>query len=174
MIDTALSVWNGCGPGMAEIACADDGGMVGDDAFGHDRDGLIAGNVYYVRVADFQAAVIDQGTFYLTIKPKFQMFVSSPLGSGSLKVDIVNGPPNGNYFLGVSLIQGAYPQGWFFGLDIGLQEVTNQVNTGYPFLGPLGAGGNTMIGPFPAGSLPQGMNLYRSRSGSTRASARRT
>jgi len=160
MIDTALSVWNGCGPSMSEIGCADDGGIVGTMLSVATVSGLIGGNVYYVRVADFQAGVIDQGTFYLTIKPKFEMFFSSPLGAGSLKVDILNGPPNGNYFLGVSLIHGAYPQGWFFGLDIGLQEVTNQVNTGYPFLGPLSAAGAFTVGPFPAGSLPPGLHLY--------------
>jgi hypothetical protein len=162
MTDTVLSIWSGCGPGMVEIGCDDDSGTVGALLSVATVSGLIGGNVYFVRVADYSAAAtsVDQGTFYLSITPKFEVAFSSPLGGGSLQVDITNGPPNGNYFLGVSLTQGATPNGWFFGLDIGLQEVTSQVNTGYPFVGALGSGGGATIGPFGPGSLPTGLTLY--------------
>ena len=162
MTDTVLSVWSGCGPGMVEIGCDDDGGTVGALLSVATVSGLIGGNVYYVRVADYSAAAtsVDQGTFYLTITPKFELAFSSPLGGGSLQVDLTNGPPNGNYYLGVSLTQGATPNGWFFGLDIGLQEVDSQVQHRVPVHRPLRAGGGATIGPFGPASLPTGLTLY--------------
>jgi hypothetical protein len=160
MTDTVLSIWSGCGPGMVEIACDDDGGTVGALLSTATVTGLIGGNVYTIRVADYSAAAtsVDQGTFYLTITPKFEMAMSSPFGPGSIQIDLTNGPINGNYFLGVTLTQGLFPNGWFFGLDIGLQEVTNLVNLGYPFVGPLGATGGATIGPI--SGVPNGLTVY--------------
>lgn len=160
MTDTVLSVWNSCGAGMLELACDDDGGTVGALLSIAIVPGLVGGQVYYVRVAEYSAAAtsIDQGTFYLTVTPKFEMAFTSPFGPGSIQVDLTNGPVNGAYYLAVNLAAGAFPNGWFYGVDIPLQEVVNQVNMGYPFAGALGPGGGVTIGPFSA--LPPGLVLY--------------
>ena len=77
---------------------------------------------------------------------------------GTAQFSICNGPPNGTYYLFATLLPGAFPNGWFYGVDIPLQEVVNQVNAGYPFTGGLGAGGGATIGPF--AGLPPGLVLY--------------
>jgi hypothetical protein len=81
--------------------------------------------------------------------PVMALTASSPLGSGSLKLDIVKGPPSGTYFLAVTLVPGAYPNGWLFGLDISYADLSVQLSAGFPFTGPLGASGSFSLGPIP-------------------------
>jgi hypothetical protein len=158
MTDTVLSVWDSCGAGMLELGCDDDGGITGSLLSIATVTGLIGGNTYYVRVADWSATSVDQGGFYLTVTPKFEMAFSSPFGPGSIKIDLTNGPPNGAYYLAANLFPGTFPNGWFYGLDISLQEVVDQVNQGFPFAGPLNAGGSIALGPF--SGLPPGLVIY--------------
>jgi hypothetical protein len=158
MTDTVISIWSSCGAGMAEIACDDDGGTVGALLSIATVNGMVAGQTYYVRVAEYSATSIDQGTFYLTVTPKFELAFTSPFGPGSLQVDLTNGPSNGNYYLPVTLTPGAFPNGWCFGLDIGISEISYQVSLGFPFVGTLNAGGGATIGPI--GSVPPGLTIY--------------
>ncbi len=58
----------------------------------------------------------------------------------------------------VTLYAGAYPAGWFFGVDPFLQEVADQVNFGPPFTGPLSPTGDFTIGPF--APVPSGLTFY--------------
>jgi hypothetical protein len=160
MTDTVLSIWSSCGPGMVEVACDDDGGTVGALLSTATVNGLIGGNTYYIRVAEYSVATtsVDQGSFYLTITPKFELAFSSPFGAGSIQIDLTNGPPNGNYYFAVTLAQGLFPNGWIYGLDIGLSDIVSQVNSGYPFVGSLNAGGGTTIGPI--SGAPNGLTVY--------------
>jgi hypothetical protein len=158
LTDTALSVWDSCGPAMVELACDDDGGTTGALLSVATVTGLVAGQTYYVRVADYSGTTIDQGSFYLSVTPKFELAFSAPFGPGSIQADLTNGPYNGLYYFAVSLNAGAYPNGYFFGIDIDLQEVVNQINIGFPFTGPLSAGGSMTIGP--AAGLPSGLTIY--------------
>jgi hypothetical protein len=89
--------------------------------------------------------------------PPFNLTASSPFGSGSLQLDFVAGPPNGIYFLPVTLTAGIYPSGWLFGLDISLPELTNLLTAGFPFLGPLDATGNFTLSVI---GVPPGLTLY--------------
>jgi len=51
------------------------------------------------------------------------------------------------YVTAITLAQGAYPNGWFFGLDITLTELISQFQTGFPFSGVLDAVGQSVAGP---------------------------
>jgi hypothetical protein len=60
-------------------------------------------------------------------------------------------PPSGTWFLAVTLVGGAFPSGWFHGVDIPLPELVGEITFGFPFSGPLGACGSAVLGPFCAG-----------------------
>jgi hypothetical protein len=83
---------------------------------------------------------------------------SSPFGFGSIQADMGNLPPFGNYFFAVTFYAGAYPNGWLYGLDIPLSELSFLINFGYPFFGPADGCGSATIGP--AAGLPSGLQLY--------------
>ena len=96
------------------------------------------------------------------LPPPAALAFSSPLGPGSIQVNLSGLNPGGTFFLAVTLNP---PPGWFFGINIGLQELANEINGGFPFTGPLspdapcmGGGGAAQIGPFPG--LPSGLPLY--------------
>jgi hypothetical protein len=87
---------------------------------------------------------------------------SSPSGPGCILATMTNLPSSGFYFLAITLQAGSYPNGWFFGIDIGFPELLSEINTGFPFLGPLtgspcGVGGAT-IGQFCG--APNGLTIY--------------
>jgi hypothetical protein len=61
-------------------------------------------------------------------------------------------PPSGSFILAVTLNPGAFPADWFYGIGIGVAELTSEINTGPPFTGIIGAtacnSGVANIGPF--------------------------
>src|SRR4029079_19509472 len=82
---------------------------------------------------------------------------SSPFGPGSIQYNVCNGTPTGNYQLCLTLNAGAFPNGWLFGIDIGLLELQGEL--GAPiFYGVLNGSGAAQVGPF--GGLPSGLTLY--------------
>jgi hypothetical protein len=105
--------------------------------------------------------VVDNVTFTTGVAPCALSF-TSPAGPGSVRMDNTGcvasaGRP---YFSVVDLTAGAYPAGWFFGLDVGLPELLSLFSFGPPFTGTLDASGASttgVIGPFPALS---GLTLY--------------
>jgi hypothetical protein len=83
---------------------------------------------------------------------------SSPGGLGCLQVNLSGLPSGGTYFLAATLNP---PPGWLYGVNISIPELVSQINVGFPFQGPLSAGGcsgTAQIGPFCA--LPSGLTLY--------------
>jgi hypothetical protein len=83
---------------------------------------------------------------------------SSPSGSGCILINLSGLPSGGTYFLAATLNP---PPGWLYGVNIGIPELVNEINTGYPFWGPLGAGGcsgTASIGQFCG--LPSGLTIY--------------
>jgi hypothetical protein len=72
---------------------------------------------------------------------EFALWFTSPSGAGSIAVNHMFGTPNGGVFTAVSLAPGAFPNGWFFGIDIPFSEVVFQANVGAPFVATLDAGG---------------------------------
>jgi hypothetical protein len=85
---------------------------------------------------------------------------TSPLGSGSVQIDQTTCPSgvNKTYFIAASTVQGAYPNGWFYGVDLPLPSLISEYTSGYPFTGPLDAAGATTIGPMTG--LPPGLHVY--------------
>jgi len=85
---------------------------------------------------------------------------TSPSGPGSFQ--LLESPclsvSNAPYFLAVTLNQGAFPSGWFFGLDLGMPELIGLFSAGFPFTGSLDAIGASAFGPVPF--LPAGLTLY--------------
>jgi len=86
---------------------------------------------------------------------------SSPLGVGSVQLDICNGPPGGSYVLPLTFYAGNFPNGWLNGLAIPIDELNNELGTGFPFVGIslLNGSGAFTLGPFQAGFL-SGLTFY--------------
>jgi hypothetical protein len=86
------------------------------------------------------------------LPPPPTLAFSSPSGPGSLQVNLSGLNAGGFYLLAVTLNP---PPGWFFGINIGVTDLANQIYAGFPFSGPLsfdmpciGGGGAAQIGPF--------------------------
>jgi Lectin C-type domain len=89
---------------------------------------------------------------------KLQLSMSAPFGPGSIRVTNNQGIPNTPYWTAFTLTQGAYPNGWLFGLDITLSELLSQVAFGVPFAGTLDSAGHSV---FTLGSgVPAGLPVY--------------
>jgi hypothetical protein len=76
------------------------------------------------------------------------VFTSNPCGGGVVDItaSIVAGPPLGGYFMVITLNQGAFPNGSFFGLEPFLAEVVSQAQTP-GFVGALNGAGAFTLGP---------------------------
>jgi hypothetical protein len=100
--------------------------------------------------------------FVVAAAPPSLVF-TSPSGLGCVQVNLTNMPGGGFYFLGATVQAGTFPNGWFFGIDIGFAELQNEINTGFPFLGVVGASacggtGSATIGEFCG--VPSGVTFY--------------
>jgi hypothetical protein len=83
---------------------------------------------------------------------------SSPSGSGCVLVNLSGLPAGGTYFLAATLNP---PPGWLYGVNIGMNELVDEINAGYPFWGPLSSGGcsgTVAVGEFC--NLPTGLTVY--------------
>ena len=121
--------------------------------------GLTGGVPAFIRVGS--TSTTTEGTFYLNIKEDFSLFFASSLcgpGVADITANIIGGPPNGGYFMCVTTNPGAFPNGWFYGLDPLFSEVIAQVQTP-GFVGPLSPTGTFTLGPICG--LPTGViTLY--------------
>jgi hypothetical protein len=85
---------------------------------------------------------------------------SSPFGPGSIQMDNTPCAPVAfaDYINAITLAAGTYPNGWFFGLDIGWNQLVGEFQSGYPFSGTLdAAGSSTFLLP---GGAPSGLQLW--------------
>jgi hypothetical protein len=154
--NTTVAVYGSCAVGPA-LACDADSGVTGTGLMSIvNVAGLVGGSPVYVRVGSTSASTT--GTFYLTVSRIFTLTFSSPFGPGSIQFNLAGGPQGGSYFLPVSLVAGAFPSGWLFGVDIPIQELLNQLAIGYPFTGPLNAAGDTTFGPI--AGVPSGLTIF--------------
>jgi hypothetical protein len=144
--DTTLTAYDTCGGN--ELACND------QDPAGCGNGSRItfavtSGMAYLIRVASFSTTAT--GSFTITTSyGAMGLAYSSPMGAGSIQLDITNGPLNGGYFLALTFLAGAFPNGWLFGVDIPLGELNILIATGPPFLGTLDACGAFTLGPLSA------------------------
>jgi hypothetical protein len=105
--------------------------------------------------------VIDNVTFAAGQAPCALAF-SSPFGPGSVKMDHSPCPASVGrvYFTPVDLTAGAFPAGWFYGLDITLPELLTLFSVGPPFTGSFDAVGGATTGPLGPAPGFSGLNLF--------------
>lgn len=72
---------------------------------------------------------------------------SPPGAAGGLELLIDDGKPNDVYLAPIVLAPGAYPNGWFYGVDIALTDLLLEINLGPPFIGLLDPRGQFAYGP---------------------------
>ncbi len=155
--DTVLSIHPlGC-PIGASIACNDD-----DASTLQSKVEFTAtqGTTYAIRVSSFgSSSFFDEGSFYLTIKPRFVLAMDAPLGPGSIRIRNCSGPANTACVSFFTIYQGTFPNGPFFGLDPSLTEISLQLGVGAPpFINILDANGESSFGPLTG--APSGLTLY--------------
>ena len=144
--DTILSVYDATCTGVS-LACDDDDlNNLGPCATTQTLNSFLtvpvtAGTTYMIRVGNFSALTFGQFMLQLSYKFSFSMTKPTPL---DVQLKDFAGTP-GNLFLNaITLNQGAFPNGWFYGVDIPVQELLAEVNLGTPFFGVLdGLGGFT-------------------------------
>jgi hypothetical protein len=159
--DTVVAVWDGTGGcgALVEVGCNDTGGCtlpgLGNAAVA--TWNATAGTLYYVSVGGFIGLT---GNFGLVVGPTGANPVLSffDVGPGTIGYTVTGGPPLGLALTAITTFAGAYPNGPFFGVDMTIQQVVDQLNFGYPFLTPLGSCGDAVIGPF--FGAPSGITLY--------------
>ena len=70
---------------------------------------------------------------------------TNPMDSDVL-IDILGGTPNGVVYLAMTVNNvGSAPTGWFWGIDITLQEIQAQITVGNPWIDVLDASGSFTI-----------------------------
>ena len=138
--DPNLIIYDGCGGNI--LTCADGNPGVPITA----EIDAIAGQTYYVRVSGWFGSV---GSFHLTVEERHDVLrMRAPAGAGSLSIENLGAPPGSGYLTILTLNQGAFPSGWFFGVDPTVTEVLLQLSTfAPPFVGSLDAVGRSMFGP---------------------------
>ena len=155
--DTVLSVWNGAGGCAAPVlvACNDNNcGVAGQTFASRVTFTATAGGLYFVSVA---GKLTTTGPFTLRVDLVPVMTLTFfDFGPGTLGYH-VTGPPLGTYFTAATLSAGAFPFGWFYGIDLPLADIVSEYNAGPPFVGALSACGQTTVGPF---ALPSGLTVY--------------
>src|SRR5262245_17381077 len=79
-------------------------------------------------------------------------------GPGSIGFSLAGGDANGVYAHIITFNGTSYPNGWFYGLNTTFNEISTEINAGFPFVGPLDGNGAFTIGPI--GGLPSGLTVY--------------
>ena len=154
--DTVLAVYASCAAGATPIGCDDDGGT---GTLSKLTVGLCANQTYFIRIGSFGAqSATNNGTYYLSISVDVTTFTQIVCTApGCVQIMLVNGPANGMYFLPATTNVGTFPNGWLFGIDITVQDINNELNAGFPFVGTLNTLGSTTIGP--VCGLPSGFTF---------------
>lgn len=136
--DGVLAAWDG-----SDLVAVDDD-FCANSGLPSIRTALVAGHEYLIRVAGWSGD--SAGSFYLSVQPEFSLTMWSPNGPGTLRVDNGAGPPNQLYLTVLTLTQGTYPNGWFYGVSPAPLEIFLQLATGGPpFLGALDAAGGSQF-----------------------------
>jgi hypothetical protein len=155
--DTVLTVYPSCGG--PELACNDDGwcGFQSSVSFTTTTTAP-----YLVRVATLGWSNINNGTFQINVTWHSGpgLHYSEPLGQGSLQIAAGGLPTSGAYLYSLTFGAGAFPSGWFFGIDIPITDLYNQYFSGWPFYAPLDSCGGFTIGPFVGLGALSGVTVY--------------
>jgi hypothetical protein len=160
--DTVIAVWQGSCGSLTQIACNDDNCSSGGS--GHNLHSTATfngtlGTTYFISVGGFSGAFGTFSVFVSGSGPTPFTLAFNSNGPGTIGYAISGSPTGGAVFTAVSLVAGAYPNGWFHGIDIQISDLVGQWLTGYPFVTvPGGACSTASVGPF--GGLPAGLTAY--------------
>ena len=158
--DTVVAVWQGSCGALTQMVCNDDSCGVG----GHTLNSTLTffgvpGTTYYISVGGYQGLAGLYGLSVSAPAPPPVMLAFFNAGPGTLGYTVSNGPFNGAAFIAITLNHGAYPNGWFHGIDTTMAELYSEWTTGFPFLMAIGATCSTStVGPFTG--LPPGITAY--------------
>jgi hypothetical protein len=158
-LDTVLGIWdgtNGCA-GLTLVACDDSTCALPSQWFASTATWTAtAGTPYYISVGGYLGAT---GTFNLLVASGSGISLAfTNAGPGTIGYSVVGGPSGGTIFTAATLVAGAYPSGWFFGIDITFPELSSEVNAGFPFITAASSCGTVSVGPI--GGVPTGLTVY--------------
>ncbi len=155
LLDTVIAVFTDCTT-TSPIVCNDDGGV---GLLSYLEFDAVQGTHYRIMVAGYSHYQNQEGTFWLAIIPKFKLSMASPLGAGSLRINLTDGGPNHAFFTCITLNAGTYPYGPFYGIQPTFTEILLQLSSfSEPFVGVMNGIGGYQFGPL--AGLPSGVNLY--------------
>jgi hypothetical protein len=156
--DTVIAAWdgtNGCGSSLVPLGCNDDSCLTSSLSSTYSFS-VTSGAIYYVSVGGYNGAV-GSFVFSLALGGGGVNLSFSTLGPATLGFT-VTGEPAAQYLTVVSLNQGAYPNGWFFGIDVLPFELQLMLGWGWPVSGALDSCGSFSFGP--VGGVPPGLSVY--------------
>jgi hypothetical protein len=154
-IDAVFAVYSACG---AEIACDDnDATNTGPCAAAQTLNPFVrffatAGTTYLLRVGSVAAADI---TFSVRFVHEYTFTAAYDAPTSTATMTDAAGEPGHASLRVFTTIAGAYPNGWFHGVDIPFFDLIGLVGFGSPFLAPLDASGgatSTLHGIPPIGA----------------------
>lgn len=100
-----------------------------------------AGATYSIQVGGWASG--ERGTFRIRVEPLFTLKIDSPSGPGSVRIANAAGVPGAFYFTALTVVPGAFPNGWFFGVELSPIELFLQLSSPAPFTGVLDASGGS-------------------------------
>jgi hypothetical protein len=164
LVDPNLMIYDGCGGAI--LSCAD--GNPGVPLTATIAAG--AGQALRIRVAGYFGST---GTFHLTVSETHEILtIESNAGPGSLTIRNYGADSNAGYLTVLTLAPGAFPNGWFFGVDPTQTELLLQLASfSPPFVGAADAFGHSSYGPvlgLPPFTL-YGVSLFFNAAGGLRA-----
>jgi hypothetical protein len=119
----------------------------------------VAGTLYYIRIGTTGTST---SIGWINLEYEFSLSITkTPVGPGlaSLTLADVAGNPNELVVNALTLVPGAYPNGWFYGVDVPVFELLNYGALGAPFFMVLdGSGAASYVVPLVPD--PLGFNLY--------------
>jgi hypothetical protein len=148
LADTVLYAYQGCFGAL--LQCNDDASP--STTLSELEFDAVQGQSYLFRVST-KGPSLSEGTFYLTIRPKFTLAMSSPFGFGSFRLKNEFAAPFHFVFNCLTLQQGSYPYGPFFGIEPTITELALQIDYGQaPFVAAVDGVGSYVFDY--AGALP--------------------
>jgi hypothetical protein len=121
-------------------------------------DGELGIGYHEYFLTDAHARGTRADAFFADVPGAFAFALAPGPAAGELHFANARGVPRDVYLTALTLAPGAFPNGWFFGLDPSLGDLLGLVGTGHPaFLGRLDADGRSDVA---VRGLPPGVGLW--------------